>query len=310
MALLHAVWTLRSELELEVRAAHFDHHLRDDSGEDRAFVESFADEHGIDCFCGDGDVAAYARSQGQSIEEAARTLRYRFLEDVAEEVGANRIATAHTESDQAETVLMRMIRGTGVRGMVGIHTRARTGSASVLLNVTRADTEAYCRACAVPFRDDPSNTDPRFERNRVRHEVLPRIREHSPDIDDHLARLAQSAADMVAQLRLRTRPLIAAHLAREGDGAWVLDTAPLAALDDGTLQLLLADVVVEHLGIGDNMGPTPLRTPHGDVPRRGGLGARVCHCRGCALASSTASWCSTRRRTTDRRSRRVWRSLQ
>jgi len=190
-ALLHALVKLRRGLECRLQACHVHHGLRgadadDDARQARALARSlrvpFADRK--------GDVAAVAREQKMSVEAAARLVRYELLEEAAEAVRADRIATGHTVDDQAETVLLNLLRGAGPAGLDGI-APVRGRVIRPLLGVTRAEVEKYCADNELEYRMDASNLDARFLRNRVRHEVLPALRKLQPGVDEALRRLAE-----------------------------------------------------------------------------------------------------------------------
>ncbi len=180
VCLLHLLWTQREALGLEVFAAHYEHGLRgEESLRDAAFAEAFCRERGIPCVVEHGDVSAYAAAHHLGIEEAARELRYAFLERTADALGCDRIATAHNADDNAETLLLNLVRGSGLRGLCGIPPQ-RGRIVRPLLEMTRAEIEEYLRENGLSHAEDASNGDPRFRRNRIRHEVMPVMREMNP----------------------------------------------------------------------------------------------------------------------------------
>lgn len=204
VALAHAAVALQADGKVgKLIVAHFNHQLRGtESDGDEAFVEEVAQHlghYGTVCFrCERADTARLAREGGENLESCARRLRYEWLARVAEEENAVWVATGHTADDQAETVLHRLIRGTGLQGLAGIPER-RTLAPGIallrpLLKTTRADVIAYLRSIAEPFREDSSNRDLQFTRNRIRHELLPLLAEHyNPAIVSILTRLADQA---------------------------------------------------------------------------------------------------------------------
>ena len=194
ICLLHLLWTKREEWGLGVFAAHFEHGIRgEDSLRDAAFVEAFCRERGIPCTVEHGDVPAFARERGLGIEEAARDLRYAFLERTADALGCDRIATAHNADDNAETMLLNLTRGSGLRGLCGIPP-ARGRIVRPLLAVTRQEIEDYLREHGLPHTEDASNADESLRRNRLRHRVLPLLREMNPA-------LSRTLGDTAALLR-------------------------------------------------------------------------------------------------------------
>jgi tRNA(Ile)-lysidine synthetase-like protein len=196
-----ATW-MRRDIRVAPVVAYFDHRIRPprDVEEERAFVAKQAHGLGLPFVTGDGDVRGAARQAHISLEDAARRLRYEFLGRVAAELPAGLVAVGHTQSDQAETVLLRIVRGTGVAGLGAMDLRVRwpfqgTGPDIVrpLLGLTRDDTEAYCAALGLVPRQDPENASPSYRRNRVRHELMPVLTDLNPKVSSALARLAESA---------------------------------------------------------------------------------------------------------------------
>jgi tRNA(Ile)-lysidine synthase len=176
--------------------AHLDHQLRDGSAADAVRVEQMAESLGLPFRPGRTDVAALARAEGRSTEDAGRQARYRFLEDVAAGEGAGAlIATAHTVDDVAETVLLRAVRGSGLRGLRGIPAR-RGRVIRPLLGERRANLRAALDAAGIAYVLDPTNDDPAHaDRNRIRAEVLPAMEQLNPRIVEALERLARLATD-------------------------------------------------------------------------------------------------------------------
>jgi tRNA(Ile)-lysidine synthase len=180
-----------------VIVAHFDHRLRPGSGEEADAVQALASSLGLACVTASDDVAAYAAVQGLSIEQAARTLRYRFLFAAARARSAQAVAVGHTADDQAETVLMHFLRGAGLAGLKGMAWRTILPSfdpeiplVRPLLGLWRADTEAYCREHGLQPLSDPSNADTAYFRNRLRHELIPLLEGYNPRLRQALARTA------------------------------------------------------------------------------------------------------------------------
>jgi tRNA(Ile)-lysidine synthase len=191
LALLESMVRLRDNLELALHVAHCDHGVRATSADDADFVRARAEAHGLPFHLGH---AQPEPPKGSSLEEHLRKERGDFLVRIAGEVGASRILTGHTLDDQAETVLMNMLVGAGRRGLGGMPaTRWRTGRP--LIDVRRADTEAFCAALGLEPIEDETNRDPAFLRNRIRHQVIPLLREINPKLDEHLAHLSDVSRD-------------------------------------------------------------------------------------------------------------------
>jgi tRNA(Ile)-lysidine synthase len=191
MAMLHG-W-LECGLPTPV-VAHFDHRLRPESGADAEFVSATATRLGVQCEIGVWD----APSPG---EKAARDARYRFLIEVARKNACSAIATAHTRDDQAETILFRILRGTGVDGLAGMK-KSRLLSEDIslirpMLAIRRSLARRFLVQRGIEWREDASNDDRRRSRNRIRHELLPRLaKEFNPRVVEALSRVGESAGDV------------------------------------------------------------------------------------------------------------------
>ncbi len=193
LALLDILMKLRPRFHLVLSAAHFDHGIRGQvSAEDAAFVAAFCRERDIPCFSGRASVPEAAAERGQSLELAARELRYDFLWQTLQRIGADVLATAHHADDQAETVLMRILRGTGLDGLSAMLPRSGR-HIRPLLFARRCQIEAYCRAEGLEPRHDATNDIPDCTRNLLRLEVLPYLRQRNPEISQMLCQLAELA---------------------------------------------------------------------------------------------------------------------
>ncbi len=187
MCLLHFLNSLGRERGFSVTAAHYNHHLRgEESMRDAAFVSDWCGRVGIPCVMGEGDVAAAAQQQNRGVEETARTMRYAFLDATAKECGAAGIATAHHAADNVETVLLHLIRGTGLRGLCGIPP-VRGSLIRPLLTTEKSDILAYLEQHSIPFVTDSSNDDLTYTRNRLRHEIIPLLCQLNPNLSGTIA---------------------------------------------------------------------------------------------------------------------------
>ena len=210
VALLRLLLELRKELGVVLSVVHFNHKLRAaESDEDEQFVAELAGRHKIQFNRESGDVASHAAERHLSLEAAARELRYAFFRQLLRSRAVNRIATAHTLDDQAETVLLRLVRGSGTRGLSGIYPQLSVASSQFsvsrqekpessivrpLLGTRRRDLEAYLAVLGQGWREDRSNRDLRHARNRVRHGILPRLeRNLNPAVREALAETAEIA---------------------------------------------------------------------------------------------------------------------
>ncbi len=208
LCLLYLLHALAPALGCRLHVAHLDHALRPDSAADATFVAEHAAALGLPCATRRQDVASLARQRRLSPEHAGRLARYAFLREVAIEVAAAvaapvdppriaPIATGHTRDDQAETLLLNLARGSGLAGAAGM-LPGRAGIVRPLLEVTRAETEAYCKARGLAPREDESNRSPCYARNRLRQEVLPLLEAVQPSARANLAHAARRLAGDLA----------------------------------------------------------------------------------------------------------------
>lgn len=186
MAMLWSLFLLREELEIHVRCAHFNHGMRENAALDEAFVREFCQKNAIPFQCGHGHVTQDALP-GESPELAARRLRYDYLKEAA---GDGLLATAHTADDNLETLLLRLTRGTSLRGLGGIPVRQGSVIRPILF-ATREDILNFLQAEGTDFREDESNLTDFCPRNRIRHHVVPHLREENPSISQSALSLSQ-----------------------------------------------------------------------------------------------------------------------
>jgi tRNA(Ile)-lysidine synthase len=247
MALLSILHRLSRDLGFSLAVGHFNHQIRASAQKDLEAVRDFAESLGLPFHSGTEDVRSIAEATGDTLEEAARKARYRFLHGIAEETRADHIATGHTRDDQVETVLMRILRGTGIRGLAGIPVR-RGKVVRPLLGLAREQTVAYCRASGVPFVEDATNTDLRFPRNRIRHTLLPLLEStYNPAVRESLARMADNAGTILETIRAGTAPLLEKNLVRDAPNRWILSTDGMDRLDDTAIVVLFGDVFADEL---------------------------------------------------------------
>ena len=239
MCLVHLVRTAG----YDVTAAHFEHGIRGaESLRDAAFVERWCREQGIPFVLGQGDAPAFAAEKGLSLEEAARELRYAFLLETAGKLGADFILTAHNRDDNAETLLFNLVRGAGTAGLGGIP--AQRGLLwRPLLQVSRAEIEAYLKENRIPHVEDSSNRCDDYTRNRIRHRIVPLLRDINPRFDEAAARTARLARQDEDCLAALAEDFVRAH--------WKQDSLPLKELR--ALHPAIASRVLRQLLPGQSM---------------------------------------------------------
>ena len=194
--LLHVLHRLRRDFAITLCAAAIDHGLREGSASEVTQVGGLADSLGVPF----RSLRIRLASEGPSLQSRARELRYEALHTIAAESKATRVAVGHTQDDQAETVLARILRGAGLRGLGGIQPRRVDRVIRPLFDCRRSDVLRYAEERGLPFVIDPSNHQPEFERVRVRHEILPRLVEEDPKVVEHLCALAEQARAQEALL--------------------------------------------------------------------------------------------------------------
>ena len=222
-ALLDVLHRLRNELGITLSVATIDHGLRPESSAEVDQVARLAKQLGVPFHTSSVELAA----AGPSLQARARELRYAALRDIAVSRSATAIAVGHTRDDQAETVLARLLRGAGVHGLRGIEPRRQDSVVRPLIDCTRAEVRGYAEDRSLPFVDDPSNHQRSFERVRMRHELLPILRAEDPQIVDHLASLADEAAELMTYLDEVTPPLPEESTQRVSDEALEAMAAPI-----------------------------------------------------------------------------------
>ncbi|MGB2712503.1 MAG: tRNA lysidine(34) synthetase TilS [Conexibacter sp.] len=290
--LLLVLASLRRSLRFELHAAYFDHGLRSQraAAREQRFVRESAEALAVEFHTGAGDVRAHAK--GRSLEDAARELRYRFLARTARDAGCALVAVGHTKDDQAETVLLHLIRGSGLRGLAAMPPEAawpvaprKDGPRLVrpLLCLSRAETERVCEEADVAPLRDPSNSSRTFLRNRVRSELLPLLRRYNPRIDDALVRFTDAASADVELIERLARVALEGESSSDSDNAVRLSRKRLAALPDAlqrhAVRLAVARALGSAAGLSERHVRALLRANDGptgaelDLPRR--LRARV-----------------------------------
>ena len=226
VALAHALRDLQEQLGISFHIAHLNHGIRGrEAYEDAEFVRGLADSLDLPVTIETADVPAVKKLLKLSVEEAARKVRYEFLERVADETCAQRIATAHTADDQAETVLMNLIRGAGPDGLAGIPP-VRGKYVRPLLGVTRADVMLYCEANHLETRTDSTNLRDEYRRNRVRLELIPLLESgYNPGVKDALvatSEIMREESEYVAEKAAETLETVA-DWSREDDTVFRVD---------------------------------------------------------------------------------------
>lgn len=236
VVLLDILDALQTRLGFSLRAAHFNHNLRGaESDRDEAFVRALCEKRKIPLTVSSADVRARAIETGESIEQAARSLRYAFFETLP-----GLVATAHNADDNAETILLNLVRGTSLAGLCGIAPQ-RGQIIRPLLCLTRSEIEDYAKRRALQFVEDSTNSTDFCLRNRLRHHVMPLLRAENPALSERLLTASSLLRDDEAYLQQQAQMLLAAAKRPRGVDCATLQNAP-KALRTRALRLLLREI--------------------------------------------------------------------
>jgi tRNA(Ile)-lysidine synthase len=255
VCLLHVLFNLQKELQITLHIAHLDHALRGAEAEgDAQYVAELAQKLGIPATIEKRDVKAYRKAHRLSLEEAAREVRYAFLAETARVVGADCVAAGHTLNDQAETILLHIIRGSGTRGLRGLQptqtlrfSDRKLTVTRPLLAVRREDTMSYCKLHRLSPRTDSTNQSTDFLRNRVRLELLPLLKHYNKGIIDSLLRISRIAADDLAFLESESEKAWK-RIVRKQKGTFIFEKTAFRSLAPALQRQLLRKAIEVLLG--------------------------------------------------------------
>lgn len=241
VCLLHILCAMRGEHGFKVFAAHLNHGIRGaEADADEEYVRALCDKLKVRLFVEHADIPAIAKNNGMSEEEAGRHERYKFFRRICDENNISLTATAHNKNDQAETVIMRIVRGSGISGLRGIKYKREDGVIRPLLDVTRDEIEKYCLNNNLKYKTDSTNLDDSYTRNKIRHSVIPALCEINPSAVDALSKLARSLsddADFLDEYARRLYMRLGAPILRD----------KFKSLDIESLNLISSDSIVSRL---------------------------------------------------------------
>ena len=244
VALLHILSCLSEVIPFRLGVAHFNHGLRKTASDDEQFVATLAEQFGLPFFRGQGEVKTYARKKRLSVEEAARWRRYTFLYGVSEKGGFNRIALGHHSDDNAELVLMFLLRGSGPLGISGIPPVRGRCVIRPLIDLDRHEILNYLRCRELSFVTDPSNTDMRHFRNRIRHQLMPQLNaSFNPETPQTLNRLSKIIRDEDQWMEAFLEPMLKASIISKTRDCMALDAKYLRSQHVAVQRRLLRKAV-------------------------------------------------------------------
>jgi len=253
--LLHLMVSLKEKLGISLHVAHLDHQLRGKESEaDADYVMCLSDSLDVPATVSKADVRGYQKKYRLTLEEAAREVRYNFLAETAAAVGADAIVTGHTLDDQIETILLHIIRGTGIKGLIGLNARSRRllngrqiDIIRPLLEISREETQQYCLEHNLMARVDSSNQSLSMLRNRIRLKLLPELKNYNPGVVESLLRISAIAADEIAFLDSEMEKVRESIVERHGD-VIVLNKEGFDDLPKALKRHLLRAVIKEMVG--------------------------------------------------------------
>lgn len=253
-ALLLALLQLRDEWDLRLHVAHLHHRIRGaEADADAAFVQGLAERFGLPCTVEAVDVPALAKKRGWSVEQAGREARHTFFNEVADSVGASKIAVGHTADDLLETMLLNWCRGAGADGLAGMPPKVGR-VIRPLFEISREQARVFCVENGVTPRCDTSNEDVRYRRNRVRHELVPHFKKLCPHILRRAVRLAEALREENAYLDELARETLSALHRGDKSGIMIIDLAQLSQQPLALLRRVLREAVRQVKGDLENVG--------------------------------------------------------
>ena len=196
ICLLHILNTLKEKLKIKIYVAHVNHMIRKEADSETEYVRNICNNLGIECFVKKIDVEELAKQSKKGTEEMGREIRYNFFDEIANKVKANKIVTAHNNNDNAETILLNILRGSGISGLKGIEAKRDNKYIRPLIETNRKDIEEYCKDNLLNPKIDKTNLDIIYKRNKVRNELIPYIKkEFNPNIIKTINRLSEIVKD-------------------------------------------------------------------------------------------------------------------
>lgn len=196
ISMLNILNEIKEEFQFELYVAHINHMLREEAEEDEKYVQTYCEKNGIQCYVKRIDIQQFAHTYKMGTEEAGRKVRYDFFEEVMQNVGANKIGIAHNKNDKIETIIMNLLRGSGLSGLKGIEPVRENKYIRPLIECDRKEIETYCEEHQLNPRIDKTNFENDYTRNKIRNIVIPYIKEEfNPNVIETIDRLSQVATE-------------------------------------------------------------------------------------------------------------------
>jgi len=249
ISMLHILNEIKNEYKFDIYVAHINHMIRDDANEDEKYVKLYCEEKNIQFFSKRIDVQQFANNNKIGTEEAGRKIRYEFFEEVMQNVNANKIAIAHNKNDKIETIIMNLLRGSGLLGLKGIEPIRDNKYIRPLIECEREEIEKYCNVCELNPRIDKTNFENDYTRNKIRNIVIPYIKqEFNPNIIETIDRLSQVATDESDFMDSQTQKAYQNLLIEKNDRKIVLRLKEFNKLDKVIKNRIVLLVIKEVMG--------------------------------------------------------------
>ena len=208
ISMLNILNEIKKDYNFEIYVAHINHMIREEADDDEKYVQNYCEKKGIQCFVKRIDVQEFANNNKIGTEEAGRNIRYSFFKEVLETVEANKIAIAHNKNDKIETIIMNLLRGSGLTGLKGIEPKRDEKYIRPLIECNREEIEQYCEQFQLKPRIDKTNFENDYTRNKIRNIVIPYIqKEFNPNIIETMDRLSQVATEESDYIELQARQM-------------------------------------------------------------------------------------------------------
>ena len=204
ITLLECLYKYKEKLQIEIIVAHINHLIREDSTEDEQYVENVCKNKNIKCYIKRENILELAKNKKMGTEEAGRKVRYEFFDEVLKKEKANKIAIAHNMNDNAETILLNLLRGTGLNGLEGIQPMEYNKYIRPLINISRQEIEEYVEKNKLNPKIDYTNKENIYKRNKIRNELLPYLKSLNPNIIENLSRLSKIVKEENSYIKKET----------------------------------------------------------------------------------------------------------
>lgn len=252
ITLLSCLNKYKEKLNCEIIVAHINHLIREDSTEDEEFVENICKEMNIKCYIKRAEILKFAEENKIGTEDAGRRVRYEFFDEVAKKENANKIAIAHNMNDNAETMLLNLIRGCGLSGLEGIQSKEYNKYIRPLINCKREEIEEYCAKNNLNPRIDSTNKENIYKRNKIRNELIPYLKELNPNIIQNLSRLSKIVRDENTYINMEVENIYN-KIADESLGKIEIELKSFLKLNIAIKQNLIIYTITKLLGSAKNI---------------------------------------------------------